>query len=135
MLTRRTLLLSAAAASLAMLPFASFAAEAAAGEAALGQAALPPAGSWPVTFKDLAGRTVILTQEPQRIIVANYIQNFMLVGGRDALKRVVGMTQDHWESTRMGEYQVFTTAYPELKSIPSIGGIPADILKSEKIIA
>ena len=47
MLTRRTLLLSAAAASLAMLPFASFAAEAAAGEAALGQAALPPAGSWP----------------------------------------------------------------------------------------
>ena len=74
MLTRRTLLLSAAAASLAMLPFASFAAEAAAGEAALGQAALPPAGSWPVTFKDLAGRTVILTQEPQRIIVANYIQ-------------------------------------------------------------
>lgn len=81
MLTRRTLLLSAAAASLAMLPFASFAAEAAAGEAALGQAALPPAGSWPVTFKDLAGRTVILTQEPQRIIVANYIQNFMLVGG------------------------------------------------------
>ena len=135
MLTRRTLLLSAAAASLAMLPFASFAAEAAAGEAALGQAALPPAGSWPVTFKDLAGRTVILTQEPQRIIVANYIQNFMLVGGRDALKRVVGMTQDHWESTRMGEYQVFTTAYPELKSIPSIGGFHDDILNSEKIIA
>lgn len=135
MLTRRTLLLSAAAASLAMLPFASFAAEAAAGEAALGQAALPPAGSWPVTFKDLAGRTVTLTQEPQRIIVANYIQNFMLVGGRDALKRVVGMTQDHWESTRMGEYQVFTTAYPELKSIPSIGGFHDDILNSEKIIA
>lgn len=135
MLTRRTLLLSAAAASLAMLPFASFAAEAAAGEAALGNAALPPAGSWPVTFKDLAGRTVTLTQEPQRIIVANYIQNFMLVGGRDALKRVVGMTQDHWESTRMGEYQVFTTAYPELKSIPSIGGFHDDILNSEKIIA
>lgn len=44
MLTRRTLLLSAAAASLAMLPFASFAAEAAAGEAASGNAALPPAG-------------------------------------------------------------------------------------------
>lgn len=118
-----------------MLPFASFAAEAAAGEAALDSAALPPAGSWPVTFKDLAGRTVTLTQEPQRIIVANYIQNFMLVGGRDALKRVVGMTQDHWESTRMGEYQVFTTAYPELKSIPSIGGFHDDILNSEKIIA
>ena len=45
------------------------------------------------------------------------------------------MTQDHWESTRMGEYQVFTTAYPELKSIPSIGGFHDDILNSEKIIA
>lgn len=51
MLTRRTLLLSAAAASLAMLPFASFAAEAAAGEAALGQAALPPAAAGPLPSK------------------------------------------------------------------------------------
>ena len=84
---------------------------------------------------DAIAQTLPLTQEPQRIIVANYIQNFMLVGGRDALKRVVGMTQDHWESTRMGEYQVFTTAYPELKSIPSIGGFHDDILNSEKIIA
>ena len=136
MITRRTLLAAGSAigacgilGSLGLLTASNASAAEALSEA------FPAAGVWPAEFKDIEGRTVPLEKAPSRIIVGNYIQNFMLVGGRDALKRVVGMTQDHWESTRMGEYKVFNDAYPELKSITSIGGFHDDILNSERILA
>lgn len=129
MLTRRTILgFSGAVAALSLLPAqGAFAAEA--------LPTLPPKGVWPVTFEDVAGRSVTLARAPQRIIVGNYIANFLLVGGRGALAKVVGMTKDHWESTRTGEYHVFTRGFPELLTIPSIGGFHDDILNIERILS
>lgn len=129
MLTRRTIIgFSGALAALSLLP-----ADGAFADEPL--PSLPPKGVWPVTFEDVSGRRVTLTRAPERIIVGNYIANFLLVGGGAALKKVVGMTQDHWESTRTGEYSVFTRAFPELLKIPSIGGYHDDILNVERILS
>lgn len=127
MTNRRSLLaFSSAAAFLGLLPAGALFAQ---------TDSLPPAGTWPLTFKDVAGRSVTVKKAPQRIVVANYIANYLLVGGAGAITKVVGLTQDHWESTRTGEYRVFTKAFPAITAIPSIGGYHDDILNTERILA
>lgn len=94
-------------------------------------------GSAAIVFTDVAGREVRLDKPPETFIVANYIANFMMVGGAESLDKVVGMTFDGWEDTRYGEYKVFTDAFPRMKSgdIVSIGGYHDDVLNAEKIVS
>lgn len=84
---------------------------------------------------DLAGRSVVLSRKPQRFVVANYIANFLFVGGAKAVDQIVGITADGWESTRYAEYVRLTQAFAQLKNIPSIGGYHDDILNTEKILS
>lgn len=88
-----------------------------------------------ISFTDIAGREVQLDSLPKTFVVANYIANFLMVGGADSLNKVVGMTFDGWEDTRYGEYVVYTETFPKLKTIPSIGGYHDNILDSEKILS
>ncbi|MDR0621050.1 MAG: ABC transporter substrate-binding protein [Deltaproteobacteria bacterium] len=92
-------------------------------------------GIFPVTFTDLAGREVTIERAPERIIVAQYIANYLMVGGAVSLDRVVGMTFDGWQDTRLGEYTVFTESFPILKEITSIGGYHDSVLDAEKILS
>ena len=86
-------------------------------------------------FTDLAGRSVVLTRKPNRFVVANYIANFLFVGGAKAVHQTVGITADGWKSTRYAEYVRLTEAFTQLKNIPSIGGYHDDILNTEKILS
>ena len=88
-----------------------------------------------ISFIDIAGREVQLDKLPKTFVVANYIANFLMVGGAGSLDKVVGMTFDGWEETRYGEYVVYTETFPKLKAIPSIGGYHDNILDSEKILS
>ena len=60
---------------------------------------------------DIEGRKVHFEDQPKTFIVANYIANFMMVGGAASLEKVVALTKDGWEDTRYGEYQVFTKSF------------------------
>ena len=84
---------------------------------------------------DIEGRKVHFEDQPKTFIVANYIANFMMVGGAASLEKVVALTKDGWEDTRYGEYQVFTKSFPKMKDLPSIGGYHDDILNAEKILS
>ncbi len=84
---------------------------------------------------DLVGRSVVLSRKPQRFVVANYIANFLFVGGAKAVDQIVGITADGWESTRYAEYIRLTQAFVQLKNVPSIGGYHDDILNTEKILS
>ncbi|MGI6776890.1 MAG: ABC transporter substrate-binding protein [Acetivibrionales bacterium] len=92
-----------------------------------------------ITFIDLAEREIQLQSLPQKFIVANYISNFLMVGGAKSLDKVVGMTLDGWEDTRYGEYKVFTDAFPRMlgakDGIVSIGGYHDDVLNTELIVS
>lgn len=87
-----------------------------------------------LTVTDLAGRTVSFEKRPQCFVVANYIANFLFVGGSQAVASIVGLTGDGWQSTRYAEYVRLTEAFPKLKSIPSVGGYHDDILNTEKFL-
>ena len=80
---------------------------------------------------DIEGRKVHFEDQPKTFVVANYIANFMMVGGAPGLEKVVALTKDGWEDTRYGEYQVFTKSFPKMKDLPSIGGYHDDILNAE----
>ena len=86
------------------------------------------------TITDIMDREISFDQEPETFVVANYIFNFLLVGGKDSLGQVVGMTQDGWEETRYGEYHALLDAYPEIADIPSIGGYHDNVLDRERIL-
>lgn len=96
-------------------------------------------GAQAIAFTDLAGRDIRLDKRPDTFVVANYIANFMMVGGASSLDRVVGMTLDGWKDTRYGEYDVFTKAFPRMAggkdAIPSIGGYHDNILNAERILS
>ena len=66
---------------------------------------------------DIEGRKVHFEDQPKTFIVANYIANFMMVGGAASLEKVVALTKDGWEDTRYGEYQVFTKSFPKMKDL------------------
>ena len=83
----------------------------------------------------LLGRKVRFEKAPERIVVANYILNFLMTGGGDALKKVVALPQDGWEATRTGEYKLLTEAFPAILQLPSIGGYHDNILNTERILS
>lgn len=84
---------------------------------------------------DLSNRSVVLSNKPQRFVVANYIANFLFVGGAQVVDQIVGLTADGWQSTRYAEYVRLTEAFPKLRNLPSIGGYHDDILNTEKILS
>lgn len=45
------------------------------------------AAAAPITVTDLENRTITLKDTPQRIVVGNYILNFLMVGGAESLKK------------------------------------------------
>ena len=104
------------------------------GEAAQGAAVSSPEENGAFSLTDISGRESHFDKRPETIAVANYIFNFLLVGGRDSLSSVVVLTKDGWEDTRYGEYTALTEAYPEIEDIPSIGGYHDDVLNSERIL-
>ena len=117
MTTRRTILAASAA---ALLP------------PSLAAFALP---RWPADFTDVLGRRVTVRRAPQRIIAGDYLANYLIVGGEAALSRTVAVAADHWETARIGEYRVFTDAFPAIKSLPSVGGYHDNLIDAEKILA
>ena len=137
MLTRRSLLQLSSALALAFgaPAFASVTPTTDDAQAVLATTKLSIPGVWPVQFTDCAGRQVQLSRAPKRIIVGNYLANFLLTGGASALQHVVGLTLDHWQDTRQGEYAVFTKAFPDLLKLPSVGGYHDDILNTERILS
>ena len=84
---------------------------------------------------DLLGREVRFEKAPERIVVANYILNFLMTGGAASLSKVVALPQDGWEATRTGEYKLLTEAFPSILKLSSIGGYHDNVLNSEKILA
>ena len=116
MISRRTLLCSAAALLAAPSTQAS-------------------QSQWPATLTDVLGRRVRVGKAPSRIVVADYIANFIITAGATSLARVAAIAADHWETARTGEYRVFTKAFPQLLTLPSIGGYHDNLLNTERILS
>lgn len=45
------------------------------------------------TVTDVEGNEIYFEKQPETFVVANYIFNFLLIGGKDSLSKVVGLTR------------------------------------------
>ena len=68
---------------------------------------------------DLLGREVRFEKAPERIVVANYILNFLMTGGAASLSKVVALPQDGWEATRTDSEPSRTQRQATAPPIPS----------------
>jgi ABC-type Fe3+-hydroxamate transport system substrate-binding protein len=92
-----------------------------------------------ITFTDIMGREVTFENLPQRIILSDYNTNYMLVGGAENIKKIVGMRIEGWDDTRYGEYVTYTQAFPQMAGgkdgIQSIGTYHDSILNAELVVS
>jgi len=68
-----------------------------------------------IKFTDLAGKEIVLDKRPERIFLGFYISNYLLVGGADSIDKIVGMCLHDWSDYRYGEYEVFSSAFPQIR--------------------
>lgn len=90
-----------------------------------------------IKFTDLAGKEIVLNKRPERIFLGFYISNYLLVGGADSIDTIVGMCLHDWSDYRYGEYQVFSSAFPQIKednpAIADVGSAYAGDFSLEKL--
>ena len=60
------------------------------------------------TVTDLKGRDVHFAKQPQKIVVANYISNFLMIGGEASIPKITALPLDGWDVTRYAEQRRLT---------------------------
>ena len=91
--------------------------------------------TYPVTLKDVSGRTVTINHKPKNIALA-YSRGFPILEilyGNEAGKHVVAWGGD-MKSGTPGQYHYFIKKYPNLKNIPELGYINSGGFNTEKFI-
>lgn len=87
------------------------------------------------TVTDVLGREVDVPDDPQRVLLGFYFEDFFAIVGPDAYDRVVAISRDAWEGWRNLQWQAYTKAVPEIEDIADIGEIYAGTFSIETALA
>ena len=88
-----------------------------------------------ITATDVVGRTVTVPKVPERIVLGFYYEDYLAIGGKDAVDKVVALALSTWKDWRPQQYARYEKALPKLKDIPDIGNSEDGTFSVEKIIA
>ena len=88
-----------------------------------------------ITATDVVGRTVTVPKVPERIVLGFYYEDYLAIGGKDAVDKVVALALSTWKDWRPQQYARYEKALPKLKDIPDIGNTEDGTFSVEKIIA
>ena len=102
--------------------------------AALAFSAVAPAFA-EITATDVVGRTVTVPKVPERVVLGFYYEDYLAIGGKDAMDKVVALALSTWKDWRPQQYALYEKALPKLKDIPDIGNTEDGTFSVEKIIA
>lgn len=94
-----------------------------------------PAWAENITVTDTLGRTVEIPEDPQRIVLGFYFEDFMAVAGADAYDRVVAISKDTWAGWRNLQWQTYAAAIPRLEELADVGEVDAGTFSLEAVIA
>jgi len=87
------------------------------------------------TVTDVLGRTITVPDEPQRILLGFYYEDFWSVGGRDVFERVVAISRRTWEGYRSGQWQRYLAVEPRLATLVDVGDVESQTFSVESAIA
>ncbi|MEO9781045.1 MAG: ABC transporter substrate-binding protein [Sedimentitalea sp.] len=94
-----------------------------------------PAWAENITLTDTMGRTVDVPEDPQRILLGFYFEDFMAVAGPEAYDRVVAISKDTWAGWRSLQWQTYSDAIPRLEELTDVGEVEAGTFSLEAVIA
>lgn len=91
--------------------------------------------SWAVTVTDIAGRTVTVKDNVQRILLGEgrLFYAVSLLEGQKPFDRIVGWQGD-FRKLDPQTYAVYRDKFPQIDRIPLIGNTSADSISSEKVL-
>ncbi|MDT8327606.1 MAG: ABC transporter substrate-binding protein [Roseovarius sp.] len=103
--------------------------------AALAASFVMPAWADNITLTDTMGRTVEVPENPQRMLLGFYFEDFMAVAGPDAYDRVVAISKDTWEGWRTLQWQTYAAVIPRLEELADVGELESGTFSLEAAVA
>lgn len=103
--------------------------------AALAASFAMPVWAENITLTDTMGRTVEVPEDPQRILLGFYFEDFMAVAGPEAYDRVVAISKDTWKGWRNLQWQTYAAAIPRLEELADVGEVDSGTFSLEAAIA
>jgi ABC-type Fe3+-hydroxamate transport system substrate-binding protein len=94
-----------------------------------------PVSAQTKTLTDSLGRQVTVPENPQRILLGFYFEDFLAVGGHDAFDRVVAISQDAWKAWRNLQWRAYVAALPRIADLADIGEVYSGTFSLESAIA
>lgn len=89
----------------------------------------------PVQITDANGRKVTVDLPAKRVVLGFYYQDYMAVGGKDALNNVVGFSKAVWSDWAPSSWAAFSRAVPRLNQLADVGEVEVGTFSVEKVLS
>lgn len=96
---------------------------------------VPPASADPVELTDVIGRKITVEVPAKRVLLGFYFEDYMAIGGPDALDRVVGISKSAWKDWRPANWAAHLEKRPSIDLIPDVGEVEVQTFSVEKVLA
>lgn len=87
------------------------------------------------TVTDVLGRQVEVPDNPQKVLLGFYFEDFFSIVGPDAFERVVAISKDAWYGWRNLQWQAYTTTTPRIEELADVGEVDAGTFSLEAALA
>jgi ABC-type Fe3+-hydroxamate transport system substrate-binding protein len=94
-----------------------------------------PAWAGNITLTETMDRTVQIPENPQRILLGFYFEDFMAVAGPTAFDRVVAISKDTWAGWRTLQWNTYAAVIPRLEQLADVGEVDAGTFSLEAVVA
>jgi ABC-type Fe3+-hydroxamate transport system substrate-binding protein len=94
-----------------------------------------PAWAGSLTVTDTMDRVVEIPENPERILLGFYFEDFLAVAGPDGYDRVVAISKDTWAGWRNLQWQTYAAAIPRLEELADVGEVDAGTFSLEATVA
>ena len=88
-----------------------------------------------VQITDVNGRKVTVDLPAKRVVLGFYYQDYMAIGGKDALNNVVGFSKAVWADWAPPSWAAFSKAVPKLNQLADVGEVEVGTFSVEKVLA
>ncbi|MGI9504423.1 MAG: ABC transporter substrate-binding protein [Geminicoccaceae bacterium] len=87
------------------------------------------------TVTDVEGRTVEIPDNPERVLLGFYFEDFFAIVGPDAYDRVVAISRGAWEEWRNLQWQAYVEAVPRIDELLDVGEVESGTFNIEAAVA
>lgn len=84
---------------------------------------------------DVLGRKVDVPDNPDKVLVGFYFEDFFAISGPDAYDRVVAISKDAWYGWRNLQWQAYSKTTPRIEDLKDVGEIDAGTFSIEAALA